>query len=977
MGNRVQTIKSSKANFPRYLIRLTGYFSSSLLPPNKKFSSRIPVGCKLKHPILFIGSHGLFSNVHPLFAAKSFHFSTVVQPFAKMSQRDSYRLYTQFYDVIDLLKSSTARPSLVTATIAHCLAIKIGALAHLPACTSLLTAYSRAKYFISALALFDEFCDRDVILWNAMINAAVENKSYNVAMQFFVEMTEVGVAFDSTTLLLIVSALSHMKYLKHGKSFHCLSIKVGMLGDCSLCNALLDMYAKCGDLTSSQSMFTWMDCRDVISWNSMLNGFLYNGHPGKSSWCFREMISLGIRVDSMSLSCAISASAASGELSSGQTIHAWGIKQGYNFDISCSNSLISLYSESGDIEASKSVFKEMVLKDVISWNAMIGGFASNGMILETFDMLYKMQLTGYAQPDVATLFTIISLCAERMLLREGKTVHGFTFRRQMISDLWVINSLLDMYSKCNCIIKAELLFNAIPKRDLVSWNVMISGYSRNGYSKEAQSLFKTLTHQCLQLSFSTVLAVISSCISLDSLQFGKSIHCWEIKAGLSSNILMVNSLMHMYINFGDLSAAFMLFDTISSEEDIACWNTIIAGCTNNGHFREALATFNWMRQVMDVMCDSITLVNVISACGNLLLIYEGKSLHGLAIKTFVGSETRVQNALITMYGRCGHTKSARSVLDFCSSRNLCSWNCMISAFSQNKEGRRALELFHFLEFEPNEITIVALLSACNQLGLLRQGKQIHGLVLRIGIFENSFISAALVDMYSNCGQLDLGWQIFTRSKDKSIAVWNSMISAYGYHGNGQMAIQLFHKMCDSGVRPSKSSFVSLLSACSHSGLVNEGLWYYRVMLEEYGVEAVTEHQVCVVDMLGRAGKLEEAYEFIKQIPGEAGVGVWGALLSACNYHGNMEMGREVAEHLFGLEPENVVGYYISLANLYVSVGGWKDAMEFRQIIQHKNLKKLPAYNIRPRYVDHIPKAVQGNVGQVLDQKDEREMKAKL
>ncbi|TYG42240.1 hypothetical protein ES288_D12G240800v1 [Gossypium darwinii] len=523
MGNRVQTIKSSKANFPRYLIRLTGYFSSSLLPPNKKFSSRIPVGCKLKHPILFIGSHGLFSNVHPLFAAKSFHFSTVVQPFAKMSQRDSYRLYTQFYDVIDLLKSSTARPSLVTATIAHCLAIKIGALAHLPACTSLLTAYSRAKYFISALALFDEFCDRDVILWNAMINAAVENKSYNVAMQFFVEMTEVGVAFDYTTLLLIVSALSHMKYLKHGKSFHCLSIKVGMLGDCSLCNALLDMYAKCGDLTSSQSMFTWMDCRDVISWNSMLNGFLYNGHPGKSFWCFREMISLGIRVDSMSLSCAISASAASGELSSGQTIHAWGIKQGYNFDISCSNSLISLYSESGDIEASKSVFKEMVLKDVISWNAMIGGFASNGMILETFDMLYKMQLTGYAQPDVATLFTIISLCAERMLLREGKTVHGFTIRRQMISDLWVINSLLDMYSKCNCIIKAELLFNAIPKRDLVSWNVMISGYSRNGYSKEAQSLFKTLTHQCLQLSFSTVLAVISSCISLDSLQFGKSI----------------------------------------------------------------------------------------------------------------------------------------------------------------------------------------------------------------------------------------------------------------------------------------------------------------------------------------------------------------------------------------------------------------------------------------------------------------------
>ncbi|XP_039069358.1 pentatricopeptide repeat-containing protein At4g19220, mitochondrial-like [Hibiscus syriacus] len=929
-------VKSSKANFARDLIRLTGSFSSAPLPLNQYFSNRIIVGCKRKHPILFIESYGLLSNVP---------FSTALHPFDKMSQRDPHQLYTRFYDVINLLKSSMARPNLLTATIAHCLAIKVGALAHLPVCTSLLTAYSRAKGLNSSLALFDEFSDKDVILWNAVINAAVENKCYAVAMQFFVGIIEVDGAFDSTTLLLIVSALSHMKYLKHGKSVHCLSIKVGMLWDCNLCNALLDMFAKCGDLTSSESMFTWMECRDVISWNSMVNSFLYNGHPEKSFWCFREMIYFGIRVDSVGLSCAISASAGFGELSSGQAIHAWGIKQGYNFNISWSNSLISLYSEYKDIEASKSVFEEIVFRDVISWNTMIRELALNGRVVETFDMLYKMQLTDYARHDVATLFTIISLCAEGMLLREGKTVHGFAIRKHMISDVWVINSLLDMYSKCDCVVKAEFLFNTIPRRDLVSWNAMISCYSRNGYSQEARSLFKKLTHQCSQLSVSTVLAVISSCISPDSLQFGKSIHCWGLKAGLSTNILIVNSLMHMYVNSGDLPAAFMLLLGIHAEKDITCWNTIIAGCTRNGHFREALEAFNWMRQEINVIRDSITLVNVISAHGNLALIHVGKSLHGLAVKTFVGSETRVQNALITMYGRCGHTKSAKSVFDFCSSRNLCSWNCMISAFSQNKEGRSALELFQSLEFEPNEITIVALLSACNQLGLSKQGRQIHGQVLRFGVSENSFITAALVDMYSNCGRLDISWQIFTKSKDKSIAVWNSMISAYGYHGNGKMAIQLFHKMCEFGIRPSKSSFISLLSACSHSGLVNEGLSYYRVMLGEYGVEAVTEHHVCVVDMLGRAGKLQEAYEFIKQIPGEVEAGIWGALLSACNYHGNMEIGRKVAHHIFGMEPENVVGYYIALANLYVSAGGWQDAVELRRTVQRKNLKKLPAYSL--------------------------------
>ncbi|KAE8703453.1 hypothetical protein F3Y22_tig00110469pilonHSYRG00114 [Hibiscus syriacus] len=251
------------------------------------------------------------------------------------------------------------------------------------------------------------------------------------------------------------------------------------------------------------------------------------------------------------------------------------------------------------------------------------------------------------------------------------------------------------------VVKAEYLFNAIPRRDLGSWNAMISCYSRNGYSPEARSLFKKLTHQCSQLSVSTVLAVISSWISPDSLQFGKSIHCWGLKAGLSTDILIVNSLVNMYVNSGDLPAAFMLLEGIHAEKDFTCWNTIIAGCTRNGHFREALAAFNWMRQEINVIRDSIALVNVISTSGNLALIY--------------------------------------------------------SPFS-----RLAISL----EFQGRE--------------------------------------------------------------DKSMAKY-----------------YVFHKMCESGVRQSKSSFISLLSACSHSGLVNEGPSYYRVMLGEYGVEAVTEHHVCV------------------------------------------------------------------------------------------------------------------------------------
>jgi pentatricopeptide repeat protein len=876
----------------------------------------------------------------------SSYFSTALHPFDETSQRDHRAQDNRFYHVFDLIKFSTIRPNIVTASIGHCIALKIGALAHLPTSTSLLTMYSRARDFGSSLALFDEIHNRDVIIWNAMITASLENGCFSAAMNFFVEMTEEGTGFDSTTLLVLMSASSHTNHLKQGQVIHGLSLKAGMLFDSTLRNALLDMYSKCSDLSSSELMFAGMECRDIVSWNSMISGCLYNSHPEKSLWYFEEMAFSGERADNVSLSSAISACTSLGELIFGQVIHGWGIKLGYESShISVSNSLVSLYSQCGDIEAAETIFKEMIHKDAISWNAMIEGFSSNGKISEAFDLLREMQITWSVQPDKVTVVTIIPPCAEKMMLTEGRTIHGFTIRRQMGSDLLVKNCLMDMYSKCDRLKKAELLFNSMLERDLVSWNIMISGYSQNGHSGEAQNLFRELLRLYSNCSLSTILAILPSCDSHESLQFGKSLHSWQLKLGFSNDILAVNSLMYMYINCVDLKAAFSLLQQrINVVADITCWNTVIAGCTQKGHFQEALNTFILMRLEPNVSHDSVTLVNVISACGNLELVSEGKSLHGLAFKTLMGLDTRVQNALISMYGRCGDIENARLVFYSCSNRNLCSWNCMISAFSQNKDARRALEVFRCLEYEPNEITFTGILSACTQLGLVRYGREIHGHVLRLGLRENPFISAALLDMYSNCGRLDIAIQIFSNTQEKSVAAWNSMISAYGYHSNGRKAIELFHEMYKAGTMATKSTFISLLSACSHAGLVNEGIWYYDLMLKEYGVEPVTEHHVCMVDMLGRSGKLHEAYEFIKQMQTQPEPGVWGALLSACRYHGDVEMGRKVAKLLFELEPDNV-GYYISLSNMYVSAGRWKEAVELRKTIQDQRLKKPAGYSL--------------------------------
>lgn len=881
--------------------------------------------------------NGSFKTVQQHRGPFCFHrFCTAIQPFDEMPQRVLH----------SLIKSSDKRPKIVTASVAHCVAFKVGSLAHLPTLTSLITVYSKAGDFSSSKDLFNEVHNKDVIAWNAIIAASIENNLHRTAMDFFEKMIKAQTKFDSTTLLLMVSASLYMTNFEQGQAIHCLSIKAGMLLDISLGNALTNMYAKCGVLSSSVRLFSEMKHKDVVSWNSIMRGSLYNGDPKKSLYYFIDMAFSGEEADNISLSCALSASSALGEMDLGQSIHGLGIKLGYqdSLHVAVPNSLISLYLQSGDTEAAETVFREIKCKDIVSWNAMMEGYASNGKINEVFDLLFEMQTTDSLQPDVVTLTTIATLGAEMMLSKEGRAVHGFALRRQMLSDLKLLNSLIDMYSKCELIEKAQLLFNSADERDLVSWNAMMSGYSLNGYSKEAQSLFKELLHWFLNCSLSTVFAVLSSCNSIGSLSFGKSVHCWQLKSGFLNQILSVNSLMHMYINCGDLTAAFATFEENSASADTASWNTLIVGCVKGHHFHEALETFGSMRKRPSVSYDSITLVNVLSACANLELLSKGKYLHGLVLKSPLGSNTQVQNSLIALYGRCRDIKSAISVFKFCNIPNLCSWNCMISALSHNRESREALELFQHLHFKPNEITIVSVLSACTQIGVLRHGKQVHAYIFRSGFQDNPFVSAALVDMYSNGGRLDLALQVFTHSEEKSEAAWNSMISAYGYHGNGKKAIKLFHEMCMSGTKVTKSTFVSLLSACSHSGLVNEGLGYYNCMLEKYGVQPETEHQVYVVDMLGRSGRLDDAYEFIKSSHSNSSSGLWGTLLSACNYHGEIKLGRQIAEVLFEMDPQNV-GYYISLSNMYVAAGSWKEATELRQTIHDQGLRKNMGYSL--------------------------------
>uniref|UniRef100_A0A0D9VA21 Pentatricopeptide repeat-containing protein n=1 Tax=Leersia perrieri TaxID=77586 RepID=A0A0D9VA21_9ORYZ len=812
----------------------------------------------------------------------------------------------------------------------HCAALKSGVVLDPPVRTSVLTAYARAHDAGSALQVFDEAAAPDLILWNAAISALTVNGCYGDAVALFRRMLDVLGVFDSTSMVIMLSGASRARSLEHGIALHGMGMTRCVGSDLSLWNALIDMYAKCGDFYSSEAVFRRMPYRDTASWNSMISGGLFNGLAEISACYFKEMVCSSFQADEVSISCVLSACSRLENLFSfGESVHSSVIKLGYEDTASCSvaNSLITFYSELGFPKAAEEVFISTSNKNLVTWNAMIKGLVDNERVYEAMCVFQEMRSKN--QPDVATLVTIISACGNQGLLPEGKEVHGYIIKKgHLYEESSVGNSLLDFYMKCNDPSTARFLFRTMPIRDLISWNTVISGYSRNdARGEEAKAMFKGLLSEGLSCTLTTVLAVIPSCSCPQDLNFGKSVHSFVLKYGFLSGVSVANSLIHMYICCGDSLAAFSLLQSITPMSDIISWNTAIAGCVQNGLYRDALEAFR------------VTLVSVLSACGNLKLQSLGKSIHCMALKHLIAFNLRVKNALLTMYFRFADTESAELIFSNLGDRNLCSWNCMISGFAQNDQGWRALQFYRNMEdFEPNEISIVSIICACTQLGDLRQGKNIHGHVVRFGLQTNIFISASLVDMYSKCGRLDISIKLFESSAEKSIACWNSMISALGVHGLGLKSIEIFWKMNSSGMKATRSTFIALLSACSHSGLINEGWKYYHLMTEHFGIIPTPEHHVCIVDMLGRAGRLQEAHEFVESLPSKQAHGVWGALLSACSNKFELKMGESITKHLLCLEPENS-GYYVTMSNLYAYQDMWSSAVQVRDILQDKGLMK--------------------------------------
>ncbi|KAG9445720.1 hypothetical protein H6P81_011848 [Aristolochia fimbriata] len=566
-----------------------------------------------------------------------------------------------------------------------------------------------------------------------------------------------------------------------------------------------------------------------------------------------------------------------------------------------------------------------------------------------------------------------------------EVLHSRAVKWGLSQNREVVGGLLNLYCKCRQICSASQLFDEISVRNVYAWTVLISTYATMGLFELGSKLFCQMLSEGVQPNCFTLSSVFKCCAGDGNLRMGKKIHGWILRHGIEFDIVLENSILDLFVKSGAFNYAQRVFELMSEKDtvswnimisaflmvgdidksmdlfrklpypDTASWNTIISGHMQHGLDRRALELLYEMGRASPRF-NKLTFSVALGLAAALALLDLGKEVHARLLRTGFVSESFLRVSLIDMYCKCMKVETAATIFyDTCQhpanmeittmhkSENIILWSSMISGYVQNGRSEDALNLFRVMlqkGIKISPFTLTSIASACADAGTLEQGRQIHGAVEKCGPKSDVVLASAIIDMYSKCGSIEDAQAFFHRTSDRNIVLWTSIIHGCALHGQASDAIRLFELMLKENIMPNEVSFVGVLSACAHSGLVKEGQKYFKSMQEDYGITPGVEHLTCMVDLFGRAGQLLEAKDFIR-FSGISHCSVaWRALLSACRIHKNFDMGTWVSERLVQLEPSSV-GSYVLLSNMCAMTKKWDESTKMRSLMRDRGIKKDP------------------------------------
>ena len=529
-----------------------------------------------------------------------------------------------------------------------------------------------------------------------------------------------------------------------------------------------------------------------------------------------------------------------------------------------------------------------------------------------------------------------------------RSSHAAVVKQGLNEVISIRTTLIGLYSSLLDGQSVLQLYNESMSKDMILYSATISALSKTGRPSESLNVFRQMLLCVMKPNFVVIMAALSACGFLKSLLLCRELHGFGIK-NFREEIDLQNSLINVYARCCRFDVSIMIFN-IMEAKDIVSWNSVISRCSEWGSHGETLILFLRMMR-SEIKPEVNHLLIALEAClkSNELGFLMG--IHGYIVKSQLFSSPLLVTTLLKVYAEFNSIDAARALFKDLQYRDVVAWSAMISAYARSKYPHQAIEIFKNMKpenEEPNEITFVGLLQACSSTSDAKNGRSIHARVLKLTIDSNQFLCSSLIDLYCKLGMLKQGKTIFEVLKDKDLVSWSSMIKGYGINGRGEESIKTFVDMLEQGLKPNGIIFISLLSACTHCGLVDQGLFWFKRMDSMYDVKPELAHYSCIVDMLSRHGRIKEALGVIKKMPMKPDASIWGAIFAGCGEDARgLKIAEEVARWILTLDPGNS-SCQVALSNLYAKLGQWRDVERIRVSLGEKaGWRKTIGYSLSP------------------------------
>ncbi|KAJ8766929.1 hypothetical protein K2173_011747 [Erythroxylum novogranatense] len=735
-----------------------------------------------------------------------------------------------------MLSECASKGSLTDGKAIHGNLIKSGIEPDSHLVVSLINFYAKCGNLSFARKMLDKMHVRDVMSWTALI-AGVLRKGYGSdSLGLYYEMIKENVRPNEFTLATVLKACSMLLDLEFGKQIHVKAIKLGLSLDLFVGSALVDLYAKCGELEFADKLFSYLPEKNSVSWNALLHGYAQKGDGEEVLKLLYRMIECEMNFTEFTLSTALKGCANTGNLRHGTSLHSMAIRGGYESEEFLSCSLVDMYFKCGMTCAALKVFNTIKDPDIVAWSAVIAGLDQQGHSQEVAEMFNQMRRAG-VRPNKFTLSSLVSAATDMTDLHFGTSIHACIYKCGFESDNSVGNALIMMYMKTGYVQDGTRVFDLITDRDIVSWNSLLSGFYNAETSDQGPKVFCQILLRGFKPNLYTFVGILRSCTSLLDLNFGKQVHAQIIKRSIDAGDFVGTALIDMYAKGRCLEDANVIFNNMI-KRDIFTWTVMISGYAQTDRAEVAVKYIGKMHR-QGLRPNEFTLASSLRACSHMATLENGRQLHCMAIKIGYFSNVFVSGSLVDMYGKCGCIEDAEVIFKDLASRDTVSWNIIISGYSQHGKGEKALEAFHMMLDEgilPDEVTFTAILSACSYMGWIEKGKTLFDLMNKAyGITPSLAHCACIVDMLGRAGRFS---EVELFIEEMKLApyslIWETVLGSCKLYGHVDLGEKAARKLFD--LEPKLESSYILLSNI----FASKGRWddvkHIRALMSAQGIK---------------------------------------------------------------------------------------------------------------------------------------------